>query len=88
MAWSSATLELHNGFQISLMQRIYLHGETSQPKEDAGLLDLWEVGIGINSEAYYTILGYSSVVIEQIASLPRAGLIPPAYRQFWASENG
>ena len=65
-----------------------MHGETSQPKEDAGLSDLREVSIGINSEAHYTKLGYSSVVIERIAGLPRAGLIPPVYRLFCASENG
>ena len=59
-----------------------MHGETSQPKEGVSQSGLLEVGIGITSEAHYTILGYSSVVIEQIASLPRAGLIPPAYRLF------
>ena len=59
-----------------------MHGETSQPEKDVGQSDLWEVGIGMTSEAHYTILGYASVVVKRIAGLPRAGLIPSAYRLF------
>ena len=59
-----------------------MHGETSQPKEGVSQSDLLEVGIGITSEAHYTILGYSSVVIKRIEGLPWSGLVPSVYFLF------